>query len=152
MQAGHGRREIAAAATPQAEELAFFPVWGFAHPKAVALAERLTSLAPDGLSRVFFTSGGSEAVESAWKLARQHFVLSGQPERYKVIARRSAYHGTTLGALAINGVEPLEAAVPAAAQPGGRRATRRRRTVAGASSAAHLDACSARAAPTTSSA
>jgi adenosylmethionine-8-amino-7-oxononanoate aminotransferase len=109
VQAGHGRRELAAAGAAQAEQLAFFPLWGFAHPAAVALAERLTSLAPAGLGRVFFTSGGSEAVESAWKLARQHFVLTGEPSRYKVIARRSAYHGTTLGALAINGLDALKA-------------------------------------------
>ncbi len=108
VQAGHGRRALAQAGAAQAEKLAFFPVWGYGHPAAIELADRLSALAPDGLSRVFFTTGGSEAVESAWKLARQHFVLTGQPERYKVIARRTAYHGTTLGALAINGVEALK--------------------------------------------
>ena len=106
-QAGHGRREIAEAAADQASRLAYFPLWGYAHPAAIELAARLAALAPGALSRVFFTTGGSEAVESAWKLARQWFLATGQPERTKVIARRSAYHGTTLGALSITGLEPI---------------------------------------------
>ncbi|MBA2280097.1 MAG: aspartate aminotransferase family protein [Actinomycetota bacterium] len=106
--AGHGRKEIAAAAAAQAEQLAYFPLWTFAHPKAVELAERLVDLAPAGLSRVFFTTGGGEAVETAWKLARQHFLLVGQPDRVKIIARQTAYHGTTLGALSITGLEPIK--------------------------------------------
>ena len=86
--AGHGRKEIAAAAAAQAETLGYFPLWTYAHPPALALAARLADLAPADLNRVFFTTGGGEAVESAWKLARQYFVLIGQPERIKVIARR----------------------------------------------------------------
>jgi adenosylmethionine-8-amino-7-oxononanoate aminotransferase len=116
VQVGHGRAELAAAAAKQAGELAFFPVWSYAHPRAVELAERLASMAPGDLNRVFFTSGGSEAVESAWKLARQYFRAVGQPGRYKVLSRDIAYHGTTMGALSITGLaaikQPFEPLVP----------------------------------------
>jgi len=108
VQAGHGRRELAEVAAAQMEQLAYFPLWGFTHPRAEELSARLADLAPGDLNRVFFTSGGSEANETAWKLARQYFVLTGEPERYKVIARRTAYHGTSLGALSITGLEPIK--------------------------------------------
>lgn len=72
VQVGHGRAELAEAAAAQAKELAFFPIWSYAHPKAAELAERLAQLTPGDLNRVFFTSGGGEAVESAWKLAKQY--------------------------------------------------------------------------------
>ena len=98
VQVGHGRRELAEAARKQAEQLAYFPIWNYAHPPAIELAARVADLAPGDLNRVFFTSGGSEAVESAWKLARQYFRAIGQGQRHKVIAREIAYHGTTLGA------------------------------------------------------
>ncbi|MFL6205464.1 MAG: aspartate aminotransferase family protein [Acidimicrobiales bacterium] len=107
VQAGHGRRELAEAAARQASTLAYFPLWTYAHPAAIELAARLAALAPGALNRVFFTTGGSEAVESAWKLARQYFLAIGQPERVKVISRRLAYHGTTLGALSITGLAPI---------------------------------------------
>ena len=107
VQVGHGRQELAAAAAKQAETLAYFPLWTHAHPAGLALADKLVSLAPDNIRRVFFTSGGSEAVESAWKLARSYFLLTGEPERYKVISRNLAYHGTTLGALSITGIPTL---------------------------------------------
>jgi adenosylmethionine-8-amino-7-oxononanoate aminotransferase len=114
--AGHGRTEIAEAAARQARELAYFPLWSYAHPRAVELAERLASLTPGDLNRIFFTTGGSEAVESAWKLARQYFRAIGQPSRYKVISRDIAYHGTTMGALSITGLPaiktPFEPLVP----------------------------------------
>jgi adenosylmethionine-8-amino-7-oxononanoate aminotransferase len=71
VQAGHGRTELAEAAYKQAQELAFFPIWSYAHPKAVELAERLANYAPGDLNKVFFTTGGGEAVETAWKLAKQ---------------------------------------------------------------------------------
>jgi adenosylmethionine-8-amino-7-oxononanoate aminotransferase len=116
VQVGHGRAELAAAAARQAETLEYFPIWTYAHPPAIELAARLASLAPGDLNRVFFTSGGSEAVESAWKLARQYFKAIGEPQRHKVIARRIAYHGTTLGALSITGIPalrvPFEPLVP----------------------------------------
>ena len=118
VQAGHGRTELAEAAYKQAGELAFFPLWSYAHPKAVELAERLAALAPGDLNRVFFTTGGGEAVESAWKVARQYFKLTGQPTRHKVISRAVAYHGTTMGALSITGIpaakQDFEPLVPGA--------------------------------------
>ena len=107
-QVGHGRQEIAEAGARQAGELAYFPLWSYAHPKAIELAQRLAELAPGQLNRVFFTSSGSEAVESAWKLAKQYFKLTGQPERYKVISREIAYHGTSMGALAITGLADIK--------------------------------------------
>jgi adenosylmethionine-8-amino-7-oxononanoate aminotransferase len=109
VQAGHGRAELAEAAYKQAGELAFFPLWSYSHPKAIELAERLASEAPGDLNRVFFTTGGGEANESAWKLARQYFRLIGQPNRHKVISRSIAYHGTTMGALSITGIPAAKA-------------------------------------------
>jgi adenosylmethionine-8-amino-7-oxononanoate aminotransferase len=118
VQAGHGRRELAEVAARQASELAYFPIWSYAHPAAIDLAERLASYAPGDLNRVFFTTGGGEAVESAWKLAKQYFKLVGKPTKHKVISRAVAYHGTTQGALAITGVPdlriPYEPLVPGA--------------------------------------
>jgi adenosylmethionine-8-amino-7-oxononanoate aminotransferase len=107
-QIGHGRTELAEAASKQAAELAYFPLWTYAHPRAIELAERVASLAPGDLNRVFFTTGGSEAVESAWKLARQYFRLVGQPDRKKVVSRDVAYHGTSMGALSITGIPALK--------------------------------------------
>src|SRR5271169_838856 len=107
-QVGHGRQEIAEAGARQAGELAYFPLWSYAHPKAIELAQRLAELAPGDLNRVFFTTSGSEAVESAWKLAKQYFKLTGQPERYKVISRDIAYHGSSMGALAITGLADIK--------------------------------------------
>ncbi|MGL4745417.1 MAG: aspartate aminotransferase family protein [Dermatophilaceae bacterium] len=101
---GHGRTEIAEAMAKQASELAFFPLWSYAHPRAIELAERLAGYAPGDLNRVFFTTGGGEAVESAWKLAKQYFKLTGKPTKHKVISRSVAYHGTPQGALSITGI------------------------------------------------
>jgi adenosylmethionine-8-amino-7-oxononanoate aminotransferase len=125
---GYGE-EIGQAALEQMRELPFYTNWTYAHPRAIELASEVASLAPGDLNRVFFVSGGSEAVESAWKLARQYFAvregatqapgvepgemigrqLGGPPagHKYKAIARDIAYHGTTFGALSLNGVEPL---------------------------------------------
>ncbi len=118
VQAGHGRQELANAAAKQASELAYFPLWSYAHVPAIKLAERLADLAPGDINRVFFTTGGSEAVESAFKLARQYFKLTGKPSKTKVISRDIAYHGTTMGALSITGVPsikaPFEPLVPGA--------------------------------------
>lgn len=107
-QLGHGRTDLAAVAAEQASTLAFFPLWSYAHPSAIDLADRLAALAPGELNRVFFTSGGSEAVESAWKLAKNYFKLTGKPQKHKVISRAIAYHGTTHGALSITGLPPLK--------------------------------------------
>jgi adenosylmethionine-8-amino-7-oxononanoate aminotransferase len=109
VQVGHGRHELAEAAAKQASELAFFPLWSYAHPKAVELAERLAHLAPGDLNRVFFTTGGGEAVESAWKVAKQYFKLTGKPMKHKVISRNVAYHGTPQGALSITGIPAAKA-------------------------------------------
>jgi adenosylmethionine-8-amino-7-oxononanoate aminotransferase len=106
---GHGREELADAAAAQARELAFYTNWSYAHPAAIELAARIAELTPPGLDRVFFTSGGSEAVESAWKLARAYHKATGQPCKTKVIARELAYHGTSLGALALTGLTSLRA-------------------------------------------
>ena len=107
-QVGHGRIELAEAGARQAAELAYFPLWSYAHPKAIELAARLAELAPGDLNRVFFTTSGSEAVESAWKLAKQYFKLTGEPGRYKVISREIAYHGTSMGALAVTGLADIK--------------------------------------------
>jgi adenosylmethionine-8-amino-7-oxononanoate aminotransferase len=109
--------EIGQAALEQMRELPFYTNWSYAHPRAIELAAEVAELAPGDLTRVFFCSGGSEAVESAWKLARQHYALRERPERrWKAIARHIAYHGTTMGALSINGIpalrEPFEPLVP----------------------------------------
>ncbi|WP_313673967.1 aspartate aminotransferase family protein [Mycolicibacterium sp.] len=116
VQVGHGRKELAEAAAKQAETLEFFPLWSYATPPAIELAERLAQYAPGDLNRVFFTTGGGEAVESAWKLAKQYFKLTGKPGKYKVISRAIAYHGTPQGALAITGLpdfkKPFEPLTP----------------------------------------
>jgi adenosylmethionine-8-amino-7-oxononanoate aminotransferase len=108
-QLGHGRTDLAEVAMKQASQLAFFPLWSYAHPNAIELAERVANMAPGDLNRVFFTSGGGEAVESAWKLAKNYFKLTGQPLKHKVISRAIAYHGTTQGALSITGLPSLKA-------------------------------------------
>ena len=138
---GYGE-EIGEAAAAQMRELPFYTNWGYAHPRAIELASEIASLTPGDLNRVFFVSGGSEAVESAWKLARQYYAARGQQRlraavvpsgvdpptrvdearaiqgagtrRWKAISRHVAYHGTTMGALSINGIPALRDAVRAA--------------------------------------
>ena len=116
---GHGRADVAQAGADQAKELGFFTNWGYAHPKSIELAARIAGLAPGDLNRVFFTSGGSEAVDSALKLCRQYHKLTGNPGRYKVISRKLAYHGTTMGALTATGIpdarRPFEPLFPGSA-------------------------------------
>src|SRR3954466_12996022 len=107
--------EIGQAALAQMRELPFYTHWSYAHPRAIELAHTLAELTPGDLNRVFFVSGGSEAVESAWKLARQYHMSRGE-RRWKAVSRRVAYHGTTMGALSINGIAgiraPFEPLVP----------------------------------------
>ena len=110
VQVGHGREELAQAAATQARKLAFFPIWSYAHPTAIELADRLAALAPGDLNKVFFSSGGGESVETAWKVAKQYYKLIGKPGKHKVISRSIAYHGTTAGALSITGVPPFKQA------------------------------------------
>ena len=107
--------EMGEAAAAQMRELPFYTNWSYAHPRAIELAAEVASVAPGDLNRVFFVSGGSEAVESAWKLARQYYSARGE-RRWKAVSRRIAYHGTTMGALSINGIAalrtPFEPLVP----------------------------------------
>ncbi|MGO8904174.1 MAG: aspartate aminotransferase family protein [Solirubrobacteraceae bacterium] len=118
---GHGRAELGQAAARQAEELGFYTNWSYAHPRSIELATRIAELTPGNLNRVFFTSGGSESVESAWKLAKSYFLARGEPRRHKIISRYLAYHGTSMGALTATGLpalrEPFEPLTP-----GGRHA------------------------------
>ena len=100
--------EMGQAALEQMRELPFYTNWSYAHPRAIELAQEVASLAPGNLNRCFFVSGGSEAVESAWKLARQFHQARGE-RRWKAVSRRTAYHGTTMGALSINGIPALRA-------------------------------------------
>jgi adenosylmethionine-8-amino-7-oxononanoate aminotransferase len=130
--------EMGEAAAAQMRELPFYTNWNYAHPRAIELAADVAALAPGDLNRVFFCSGGSEAVESAWKLARQYYEARGEhhrakvaermeagerieqhfstERRWKAVARRIAYHGTTMGALSITGIAalrvPFEPLVP----------------------------------------
>src|SRR5881409_876196 len=110
--------EMGEAALGQMRELPFYTNWSYAHPRAIELAAELADLAPGELTRAFFVSGGSEAVESAWKLARQYHTARGE-RRWKAVSRRLAYHGTTMGALSINGIPqlrtPFEPLVPSVA-------------------------------------
>jgi adenosylmethionine-8-amino-7-oxononanoate aminotransferase len=104
---GYGK-EMAAVASAQLERLCFNTNWGTAHPPALELAERLTGLAPEGIAKAFFTNGGSESVEAAWKIVRQYHVANGEPGRTKAIARKIAYHGVTLGALSFTGIPRIK--------------------------------------------
>ncbi len=106
--AGHGRKRLAEVAAKQAEQLAFFPIWSYAHPNAIELADRLAHYAPGDLNRVFFSTGGGEAVETAFKLAKYYWKLQGRPTKHKVLSRAVAYHGTPQGALAITGIPAMK--------------------------------------------
>jgi adenosylmethionine-8-amino-7-oxononanoate aminotransferase len=101
--------EMVSAIADQLPRLAFNTNWGTAHPASIELAQRLAEVMPGDLNHSFFTSGGSESVEAAWKIVREHFEATEQPQRRKAIARSIAYHGVTLGALAFTGVEPMKA-------------------------------------------
>jgi adenosylmethionine-8-amino-7-oxononanoate aminotransferase len=107
--------EVGEAAAAQMRELPFYTNWSYAHPRAIELAAEVARLAPGDLNRLFFVSGGSEAIEAAWKLARQYHQARGE-RRWKAVSRRTAYHGTTMGALSINGIAalrtPFEPLVP----------------------------------------
>jgi adenosylmethionine-8-amino-7-oxononanoate aminotransferase len=114
---GYGRREIAEAMARQAEQLNYFPIWGgrLTIP-AIELAAKVIELAPPRMDQVFFTGGGSESVDAAWKMVRQYHRLRGNPQKTKVVAREGAYHGTSMGALSITGIpsirEPFEPLIP----------------------------------------
>lgn len=108
--AGHGRERLAEAAAKQMKQLDYFPLWSNTHAPGIELAERLLSYAPKSLSRVFFTTGGGEANETAWKLAKQYFKLIGKPTKHKVLTRAVAYHGTSHGALSLTGIPSMKKA------------------------------------------
>lgn len=104
---GHGHAELGEVAARQMAELGFYTNWSYAHPRSIELAAKIASLTPGDLNRVFFTSGGSEAVESAWKLAKAYHAATGEPRKHKIVARHLAYHGTSMGALTATGLTPL---------------------------------------------
>jgi adenosylmethionine-8-amino-7-oxononanoate aminotransferase len=108
-QVGHGRTELADAASKQMKELGFFPNWSFQHPRSLELAAKISEIAPGDLNSTFFVSSGSEAVETVIKLARQYHKANGEPGRYKIISRDVAYHGTTMGALSVTGLPGFKA-------------------------------------------
>jgi adenosylmethionine-8-amino-7-oxononanoate aminotransferase len=140
VQIGYGfGAEMGEAAAAQMRELPFYTNWTYAHPRAIELAAELAGLAPGDLNRVFFVSGGSEAVEAAWKLARQYHALRGE-RRWKVVSRDVAYHGSTLGALSITGIaairEPFAPLVPEVART---RNTNRYHRPAGETTAEFVD-------------
>ena len=110
-------------AARQVEELDFYIIWSYAHPRAIELAERIAALAPGDLNRVFFTSGGSEAVESAIKLARAYHQRTGKRQKIKFLTREVAYHGTTLGALQATGITALRSDFEPLVPGGSRRRT-----------------------------
>src|SRR4051794_29382473 len=109
--------EMASVAAGQMSTLGFNTNWATAHPPAIELAEAIAERAPGDLNRVFFTNGGSESVEAAWKIVRRHYLAKGEPQRTKAIAREIAYHGVTLGALSFTGVRPMKEPFGAAPIP-----------------------------------
>ena len=108
-QVGHGRSELAEVAAGQMKELGFFPNWSMHHPRSLELAAKISQIAPGDLDSTFFVSSGSEAVETVIKLARQYHKANGEGSRYKVISRKVAYHGTTMGALSVTGLPSFKA-------------------------------------------
>ena len=108
-QVGHGRAELGEVAAGQMKELGFFPNWSFQHPRSLELARKISEIAPGDLDSTFFVSSGSEAVETVIKLARQYHKANGEATRYKVISRKIAYHGTTMGALSVTGLPAFRA-------------------------------------------
>ncbi|MED4533778.1 aspartate aminotransferase family protein [Metabacillus fastidiosus] len=105
---GHGREDLAKAAFEQMSKLAFSSCFStFSNEPAIELAEKLASIAPEDLSAVFFTSGGSEANDTAYKLARHYWILKGEKKRKKIISRTKSYHGVAMGATSATGLKPF---------------------------------------------
>lgn len=106
--AGHGREELGEAAKQQMSKLAFTSSFStYSNEPAIRLAAKLASLAPGNLNAVFFTSGGSESNDTAFKLARHYWILKGQPNRKKIISRTKSYHGVAMGATSATGLKPF---------------------------------------------
>jgi beta-alanine--pyruvate transaminase len=104
--AGHNRDSIVSAIQAQAEELDFAPSFQFAHPKAFTLASRIAELAPGDLDHVFFCNSGSEAVDTALKIALAYWNISGQGQRTRLIGRERGYHGVGFGGISVGGIVP----------------------------------------------
>ena len=104
--AGHGRAEITAAIQEQAAKMDYAPPFQMGHPLAFELAARLTSLAPDPLTHVFFTNSGSEAVDTALKIALAYHSRTGNPGRRRLIGRARGYHGSGFGGISVGGITP----------------------------------------------
>jgi beta-alanine--pyruvate transaminase len=102
--AGHARKPIVAAIQAQAAELDYAPSFHFAHPKVLALAARLAALAPKGLENVFFCNSGSEAVDTAMKIARGYFNHKGESGRFRFVSRARSYHGVNFGGMSLGGL------------------------------------------------
>ena len=102
--AGHGRKPIVEAIRKAAGELDFAPTFQFAHPAAFALAARIAALAPDGLDHVFFVNSGSEAADTALKIARAYYLKIGQGGRFRLIGRERGYHGVNFGGISVGGI------------------------------------------------
>ena len=109
--AGHGRQEIVDAVANQLSSIHYANTFAYGTVPTIKLAKRLADLAPGDLNKVFFASGGSEAVETAVKIIRQYHVNNGQPQRTKFIARRGSYHGVSLGALSINSYQGVQRSI-----------------------------------------
>jgi PLP-dependent transaminase len=106
---GHGREELARVAAEQIEKLEFYAsFWNFANEPSIRLAARLAELSPAALDRVFFTNGGSEGIETAFKLVRLAWHARGETERNLILSRKSAYHGVGSASLAATGIPPLK--------------------------------------------
>jgi beta-alanine--pyruvate transaminase len=101
---GHGRKSIADAIAKSAQELDFAPTFQYAHSAAFTLAQRVADLAPDGMDHVFFVNSGSEAADTALKIARAYFQKIGQGGRFRLIGRDKSYHGTTLAGISVGGI------------------------------------------------
>ncbi|WP_428605392.1 aspartate aminotransferase family protein [Sedimenticola sp.] len=104
--AGHNRREISEAVTAQLDRLDYSPGFQFAHPLSFELANQLTQMTPSGLDYVFFSNSGSEAVETALKMARAYWRQKGQPGKTKLIGRAKGYHGVNFGGISLGGIGP----------------------------------------------
>ncbi|WP_127089133.1 aspartate aminotransferase family protein [Aquabacter cavernae] len=109
-QVGHGRHEIVDAISDQLKKLDYYNTFfKTTHPAATELAAAIAEVAPKGMKRVFFTSGGSEAVDTVIRMVRHYWASMGKPEKHIFIARRNAYHGSTVGGASLGGMKPMHA-------------------------------------------
>src|SRR6187549_1964097 len=116
--AGHGRKEISQAVARSLEQMDFAPPFQMGHPQAFDLANRIRKIAPAGLDHVFFVNSGSEAVDTALKIALQYQRLKGEATRTRLIGRERGYHGVNLGGTSLGGMVPNRKAWGPAMVPG----------------------------------